>query len=147
MRARRGGSVDAVEPPHRPRCGGAPRAMAVVEPPDIIRQFLEQLGGAIPSRSEPVPPELSRRLPVAEAPERTSDRAATEFRCHRADPMPVPIALCPSARLTSPPAGGSVPRGGFSGAFPARPGDDLPGTGRQLRIPPVGVSPRPAGFL
>jgi len=121
--------------------------MAVVEPPDIIRQFLEQLGGAIPSRSEPVPPELSRRLPVAEAPERTSDRAATEFRCHRADPMPVPIALCPSARLTSPPAGGSVPRGGFSGAFPARPGDDLPGTGRQLRIPPVGVSPRPAGFL
>ena len=49
------------------------RVIAVIEQPDVIRQILEHLGLAIPSRAERAPPELARPLAVAEAPEWTDD--------------------------------------------------------------------------
>jgi hypothetical protein len=49
------------------------RVIAVIEQPDVIRQILEHLGLAIPSRAERAPPELARPLAMAEAPEWTYD--------------------------------------------------------------------------
>lgn len=49
------------------------RLMTVIEQPDVIRQIVEHLGLAIPSRAERAPPELARPLAVAEAPEWTYD--------------------------------------------------------------------------
>jgi hypothetical protein len=65
--------VYEVDPLHCPRCGGAMRVMAVIEQSDVIRQILEHLGLAVPSRAERAPPELARPLAVAEAPEWTDD--------------------------------------------------------------------------
>jgi len=65
--------VYEVYPLHCPRCGGAVRVMAVIEQPAVIRQILEPLGLAIPSLAERPPPQLTRRLAVAEAPEWTDD--------------------------------------------------------------------------
>ena len=49
------------------------RVIAVIEQLDVIRQILEHLGLAIPSRAERAPPELARPRAAAEAPAWTSD--------------------------------------------------------------------------
>lgn len=72
-RARLIRQVYEVDPLVCPQCGGTMRVIAVIEQPDVIRQILEPLGLAIPSRAERAPPELARRLAVAEAPEWTYD--------------------------------------------------------------------------
>ena len=51
--------VYEVDPLHCPHCGGVMRVTAVIEQPDVIRQILEPLGLAIPSRAERAPPELA----------------------------------------------------------------------------------------
>jgi hypothetical protein len=72
-RARLIRQVYEVDPLVCPQCGGTMRVIAVIEQPDVIRQILEPLGLAIPSRAERAPPELARPLAVAEAPEWTYD--------------------------------------------------------------------------
>lgn len=54
--------------------------MAVIEQPDIIRQILEHLGRAIPSRAERALPTLARTRAVVEAPAWTDDPEAASSR-------------------------------------------------------------------
>jgi hypothetical protein len=61
--------VYEVDPLHCSRCGGAMRVIAVIEQLAVIRQILKHLGIAVPVGAERSPPQLTRRLAVAEAPE------------------------------------------------------------------------------
>ncbi|OGB95677.1 MAG: hypothetical protein A2Z31_08280 [candidate division NC10 bacterium RBG_16_65_8] len=49
------------------------RVIAVIEQPAVVRQLLDHLGIAVPSRADRSPPETSRGRAVHEAPEWTYD--------------------------------------------------------------------------
>jgi hypothetical protein len=69
------------------------RVLAVIEQPAVIRQILEHLGLAVPSRAERPPPELTRRHAVAEASEWTYDPRAADLPLM--DPLTVSGAAGP----------------------------------------------------
>ncbi len=78
-RARLIRKVYEVDPLRCPPCGGAMRVIAGIEQPAVVRQILDHLGIAIPSRAERPPPEPARSLAVAEAPARTYDPAHADL--------------------------------------------------------------------